>query len=748
MRKIAPVLFVLALLITSNALASPPAAPSAPATGVSKSTSTAPQQRPAVLPPVWGANYKANTDTETCNANYTNCAQHEPEIAINPHNNLNAIATFKDWRGGFKQIYIATTFDGGATWINQLPPALPYPNITNESDGVSVFGSDGIAYVSVLAYGGSAEGVYVTKSTNGGATWSNVVAAWVGGQGNADKDWLTIDTNPTSPYYNRLYATWTNLGQGAFNTNYSTDGGATWSTPHNLGGPTWVSIPLVLPNGDVLVTMYGETNSNITEAKSTNGGVSWSAQSSAVAITNVFCWITCTRGSNQQNWRMSTMQAAAVDHNSGNIYMVWLDGRNDPANGWDIYYSRSTDEGTTWSTPTRLNDDPTGHMIDQVLPTVAVAPDGTVHVAWMDKRDDPNNVLMNLYYTYSTDQGVTWQPDVRLSTASSDYNIGIPTDSNQAASDYIGIAAITDTVWITWLDTRNNQQDIYTIRGSTAGGGTPTPTATNMPTATNTPIATATPAATDTPPPTSTPGGSTNTPTSTATAGTTATVTPVATNPPTTTPVITSTASPSPMPTTTECANSFVDVNNNVFYTAIHFLNCRGVVNGTDATHYSPAGTATRGQFAKVVVLGFGTPRYTPATPSFTDVLPGYFAYTYIETGYHAGILSGFDQAGCQAHGVAFPCYLPNLAITRGQLTKLVVNAGGFQLTTPTGGGQDFSDVPPSNVFYVSIETAYHNSLISGYPDHTFHPNNNIRRDEMAQIVYEGLIHQPEVTQP
>ncbi len=167
------------------------------------------------------------------------------------------------------------------------------------------------------------------------------------------------------------------------------------------------------------------------------------------------------------------------------------------------------------------------------------------------------------------------------------------------------------------------------------------------------------------------------------------------------------------------------------------------MVNGTDTTHYSPAGTSSRGQFAKVVVLGFATPLYTPTGgPDFTDVPSSYFAYVYIESGFHAGILSGFDPATCAAHGVGSPCYLPNLPITRAQLTRLVVNAGGYQLYTPTG-GPTFSDVPPSNVFYASIETAYHNSIIGGYPDHTFKPNNNIRRDEMAQIVFEGIIHRP-----
>jgi hypothetical protein len=181
-----------------------------------------------------------------------------------------------------------------------------------------------------------------------------------------------------------------------------------------------------------------------------------------------------------------------------------------------------------------------------------------------------------------------------------------------------------------------------------------------------------------------------------------------------------------------------VDINGNIFYGAIHYLNCRGVVNGTDATHFSPAATSTRGQFAKVVVLGFGLAFYTPTgNPDFTDVLPGYFAYLYVETGFHAGILNGFDAASCTAAGAIPPCYLPNRPITRGQLTKLVVLAANYPLTTPAT--PSFIDVPPSNVFYVFIETAANKGVVMGYPDRTFRPNNSIRRDEMAQIVYKGV---------
>ncbi len=298
---------------------------------------------------------------------------------------------------------------------------------------------------------------------------------------------------------------------------------------------------------------------------------------------------------------------------------------------------------------------------------------------------------------------------------------------------------------------------------------TPLPSATNTPTSTpapltNTPTSTPAgvtntpPAATSTPmpatstavPPTQTPGGPTATPLPATNTPMPATSTPMpmtstpsaATSTPmlaTSTPV-SATNTPAPATITpTDCPNPFVDIQGNIFYGAIHYLNCHGVINGIDAAHYSPGGTSTRGQFAKVVILGFGTPFYTPSSPDFSDVPASYFAYLYIESGFHAGILSGFDSNSCITHGATFPCYLPNLAITRGQLTKLVVNAAHYPSFTPTGGQPSFTDVLPANVFFVSIETAHYKGVINGYPDRSFRPNQSIRRDEMAQIVYKGV---------
>ena len=197
-------------------------------------------------------------------------------------------------------------------------------------------------------------------------------------------------------------------------------------------------------------------------------------------------------------------------------------------------------------------------------------------------------------------------------------------------------------------------------------------------------------------------------------------------------------ASPTPTsgPAPTDCPNQFVDIQGNIFYVAIHYLNCAGIANGTDATHFSPAANVSRGQFAKLVVVGFNKPLFTPSSgQDFIDVPPDYFAYLYIESGFHAGILSGFDPATCASHGLGNPCYLPNLPITRGQLVRLIFNAAGYvPITTIPHCFPNYPDY--ANPIY---DTLCARGIIHGYPDGTFRPNNPIRRDEAAQILYKAI---------
>jgi len=81
------------------------------------------------------------------------------------------------------------------------------------------------------------------------------------------------------------------------------------------------------------------------------------------------------------------------------VHVVWFDGRD---GDWEIYYKRSTDRGLTWGTDTRLTDNPA------VSTDPSVTGSGlSIHVVWRDTRDGNDEI----YYKRSTDGGVIWGSD-------------------------------------------------------------------------------------------------------------------------------------------------------------------------------------------------------------------------------------------------------------------------------------------------------------------------------------------------
>ena len=83
----------------------------------------------------------------------------------------------------------------------------------------------------------------------------------------------------------------------------------------------------------------------------------------------------------------------------------------------DIVIVHSDDGGQTWSPKRRVNHDPAGS--DQAMPNIAVDERGRVYVAWYDWRDVVDGDGMNAYAATSNDGGITFGPDLRLSSVSS-----------------------------------------------------------------------------------------------------------------------------------------------------------------------------------------------------------------------------------------------------------------------------------------------------------------------------------------
>jgi hypothetical protein len=91
------------------------------------------------------------------------------------------------------------------------------------------------------------------------------------------------------------------------------------------------------------------------------------------------------------------------------------------------------------------------------------------------------------------------------------------------------------------------------------------------------------------------------------------------------------------------CPVSFSDVlPTDYFYEPVRTLYCRGVISGYSDSTFRPYSNTTRGQLSKIVVLAFGLPLYTPPQPTFSDVPPTHTFYQYVETAAHEGLVSGY----------------------------------------------------------------------------------------------------------
>ena len=84
-------------------------------------------------------------------------------------------------------------------------------------------------------------------------------------------------------------------------------------------------------------------------------------------------------------------------------------------------FVRSTDGGLTFSAPHRINDDRPIPTKWHWFGTFSVAPNGRLDAVWYDSRNAANNTDSQLFYSFSTDAGVTWSPNVAVSNSFNPY---------------------------------------------------------------------------------------------------------------------------------------------------------------------------------------------------------------------------------------------------------------------------------------------------------------------------------------
>lgn len=142
--------------------------------------------------------------------------------------------------------------------------------------------------------------------------------------------------------------------------------------------------------------------------KDRNGRVILSWARSINDTTSVFCFVRSNDGRSFSKPVTVPMSDNLQAHSenlpkmivkpSGEMIALWGAANPNPANKYagTVYYSRSTDEGSTWSKPALLVNDPAGN--DQRYYDVVLLPGGEVGVIWLDDRKTGTAQGSSLYF--------------------------------------------------------------------------------------------------------------------------------------------------------------------------------------------------------------------------------------------------------------------------------------------------------------------------------------------------------------
>jgi putative cell wall-binding protein len=392
------------------------------------------------------------------------------------------------------------------------------------------------------ADGGNGDDAVVAHSTDGGQTFSPAVIAVPGGgptsanpglAGYGMRPQIAVQPGAGTGGQDRLYvASWNCYirirasqttrggcsgggGDRRIFVARSDDGGQTWNSPvlasaaavrtggaiAEAGSPDEQAVepsqPVVGPDGAIYVAYK---NRDITDGTTCPANPNRPATTATFPSTKAYCVVVAKSTDQGATWTQSDASGPvpsatlvnprlAIDPSvgaTGKLYVVYatqvVTPPAAPTDPSDIFMDSSTDAGTTWSSPVRVNDDPAGAV--QTNPWVSVGPGGVVDVAWWDQRNTypgTTTVMGNVYFAQSSDGGATFAPNRRITDRSIDEAVGLYGylgDDMTTGFDWYGpvLLPLADgSILAAWPDSRggnfdNGFQDIYLSRlGATAG---------------------------------------------------------------------------------------------------------------------------------------------------------------------------------------------------------------------------------------------------------------------------------------
>jgi hypothetical protein len=378
-------------------------------------------------------------------------AGNEPNIVIDPANpNYLAIGwrQFDNVTSNFRQAGYASSIDAGQTWTFQgvLEPTV------FQTDPVLDYNSAGLFYYN-SEYQSYECKVY--ESADHGASWNTGTDARGG-----DKQWMAIDR--TSGIGNgNIYSSWTpSFSTCGFSFTRSTNANSSYENCTFLDGePIWVGMAVGF-SGELYISGGSYFQDSMVVCKSLDAEVPGSIVT--WTTSNVFMDGYLVYGPSVNPGGFMGSVDIDVDlstgQGQGNVYVLAALSRISTTDPGDIMFSRSIDEGVTWSPPVRINDD-MSTINTQWFGTLSAAPNGRIDAVWLDSRDAVTGSDSSaLYYSYSTDQGNTWASNEKMSDIF-DPHIGYPNQLKMG--DYFDMMSTNDGVHLAWANTLNGEEDVY-----------------------------------------------------------------------------------------------------------------------------------------------------------------------------------------------------------------------------------------------------------------------------------------------
>jgi hypothetical protein len=382
----------------------------------------------------------------------------EPSITTDRYGHTYALYKHYDVSGGQTckgcnlHLLFQRSSDGGHTWTAPRPIAPVDVKGGQYDPQIAVDPVDGrTIWASFLQNSNSL--IAVVKSTDFGQTWSplRIVTNLPPG---LDKDELAVRGNTIVVAYDDNYNTWASI---------SLDGGMHWGTRQVFRADAHFSLPLssdaaIDSHGNIFISwnsfdnqhrQFGDGPVTLWVAKSSDNGKDWTRTIIDVSGAPPPC--------NNCGFAYLSAQMALRIGSDNTIYLLW-NGTVDRTNFAPerIFFSRSTNDGQTYSPRVDISDAPAG--VEHCFPAIAVGQaSGDVRIGWMDTRTG----AWNVFYRASSDGGIDFSSTVYISSFVPGYPYLTPQGFGSPYGDYFSMV----------VDDTNNTQAAFGEGPSYAGPG-------------------------------------------------------------------------------------------------------------------------------------------------------------------------------------------------------------------------------------------------------------------------------------